>query len=378
MQRYLLIIAIFLSGISFAQKKEEKVNMSKKSAVKSEVTNTAPSSESLQVKELNEVEEQEQSTQVISNRNKFNTTNYLSNNQRTQRNPTASQQQAMDEAVSFFKKNAPNSFEYHYYKYESGNYNVNRIAHLKQAEKLNPTNSGVIASMAAYYIIIGDEGMAKTYLSRMKGENQLTNTLIDYCTDVLISVPENGLLVTHGFDDTYGTWYAMQLNGIREDVTLVSLDFMQSEKYRERLKAKGVVIPDRQIVDVNFLTAFCNLNEKRNICVSLTTPKEYFLANKWNFYLVGLTYWYQKNELNNFKINHELWSNKLKKSLIQDKSQGSENSLVSNYLPMLFQLRKVYRESGQFKDASELEQVIDRIGQQCGIQEKVNKLKQYY
>ena len=62
----------------------------------------------------------------------------------------------MDNLVESLEKNAPESFEYHYFKYVAGNYNVVLIDHLKKAEALRPTNSDVNIQIAAYYLIVKD------------------------------------------------------------------------------------------------------------------------------------------------------------------------------------------------------------------------------
>ena len=94
--------------------------------------------------------------QVIQANYGFTNSKVQSSQQPMQRTPSAAQQQEMDEAVGYFAQNAPNSFEYHYFTYTSGNYDVTRIENLRAAEEIMPDNSDVHAQLAAYNIITRD------------------------------------------------------------------------------------------------------------------------------------------------------------------------------------------------------------------------------
>ncbi len=52
--------------------------------------------------------------------------------------------------------------------------------------------------------------------------------------------------------------------------------------------------------------------------------------------------------------------------------------LSSNYLPMLFQLRRVYNQKGDSKTVQLLDKEIDQVGAQCRKFDKVQKLKGAY
>ena len=43
-------------------------------------------------------------------------------------------------------------------------------------------------------------------LEKLKMAGKLTDNTLHYAEDVLLSVPENGVLITHGFDDSYGVY----------------------------------------------------------------------------------------------------------------------------------------------------------------------------
>ncbi|MFN6014920.1 MAG: tetratricopeptide repeat protein [Flavobacteriales bacterium] len=321
-----------------------------------------------------------ESTRSISSMSgSFNGTKVQSSTQRTQRTPTYAQQQQMNVVVDALEESAPESFEYHYYKYLAGNYNIALIDHLKKAEGLKPNNSDVHLLMVAYYLIMNDTKNANLYLEKLSTSSRLSKEAIDYSEDILRSVRPGGTLITHGTDDTYGTAFIQISKKIRPDVRIISLDLLQSDKYRENLKSNGYSIPDSRIVDVQFLQQFCIKNSSMNICVSMTTPKEYLVGIQQNLFTVGLNFEYHTDlSFSNFKRNEELWYKDLVKTVSDNATNEKSKQLSANYLPMLLVLRKVYEQKNESEKLNDIDRSIDKIAAQCNKYEQVQKLKKSY
>lgn len=298
--------------------------------------------------------------------------------QRTSRSPSDLQQIQMDQAVSYFEVNAPGSFESHYFKYVAGNYNTDLYPDLKAAEQLRPQNADVHVQMAGYFMIEDDVDSALIYMNKLKESDRLTENVVEYAGDILRSAPENGTLITHGFDDSYGSFYAQNSSGIRSDVTLVSLDFLQSDTYKEELKSKGFDLPKSEAVDVDYLAEFCVLNVDKNLSISMTTPKEYFKAIQDKLYVAGLVFEYHEDDFNNFERNDFLWNNSMEKGVITHPTDEKGRQLSANYLPMLLHLRRAYQITGESEKLKEVDEVSDQIGVQCRKYEQVQKVKSSY
>lgn len=301
-----------------------------------------------------------------------------SNYMRSQRTPSAAQQSKMNESVKTLEQYAPESFEYNLYKYQAGNHNIDLINNLRAAEKLNPTNADVNQQMAAYNLIIGSE--STRYLEKLSNTSKLRNESIAYSKDVLKSVSQNGTLITHGYEDTYATNLVRLNSKIRKDVTIISLELMQSEAYKKAIQAKGYKIPNTKLIDVSFLVEFCKLNESKGISIAMTTPKEYLQPLKTQLYAQGLVFEYHSasKEYNNYYMNDVLWNKELDKSIIQNFSSDFSKQLSANYLPMLFVLRKNYQASGEVEQLKSVDAMIDKIGKGCNKYEQVQKLKGSY
>lgn len=320
-----------------------------------------------------------QSQKVSQSAVSFTLSKQQSSIQRTQRTPSAAHQTQMNQVVDDLKQNAPESFEFHYFKYVAGNYNVDLVDDLKKAESLRPQNSDVHIQLAAYNIIVNDPKNAQVYLEKLIKSTRLSQEVIDYAEDLLKSAPDKGTLITHGFDDTYACYYLQSVRNIRSDVRLISLDFLQSEKYRTDLKTAGYLLPTQELVDVAYLQEFCSKNETKNLAISMTTPKEYLVPIQQNLFAVALVFEYHKElTYNNFYRNDYLWNEELSKTLINKATTDKAKQLSANYLPMLLFLHKTYSESKEAKKVKEVDEAMDKVAVQCKKYDQVKKLKGSY
>lgn len=359
--------------------KKELEKSDKKSKSATESRTKAPQSlkqeESIQIKST--TQEKSQSTQATSS--SFVVTKQQASNQRTQRSPSIEQQKQMDQVVGVLEESAPESFEYHYFKYVAGNYNVDLIEHLKKAEALKPANSDVQIQMVAYHLIMKDSKSALDYLNKLVASTRISKEVIQYAEDLLLSVPENGTLITHGFDDSYATAYVQLSKKIRPDVRLISLDFLQSEKYRSNLKSSGYILPNKTIIDVQYLQEFCLKNTLKAIAISLTTPKEYFVPIQQSLFVVGLVFEFHSDpNYSNFFRNDQLWTTGLTKTLINSATTEKAKQLSANYLPMLLYLRKTYEQTGDEQKRKEIDAALDKVAVQSKKYDQVQKLKSSY
>lgn len=324
--------------------------------------------------------DREEST-IVSTRaaENFAVTKSQASNSRTQRSPSKEYQNLMESSVKELERTAPESFEYHFYKYQSGNYNTELGEHLNKAEELRPNNSDVQVQKVAYSIILSDTTSAKMYLEKLEKSDRLTDEVIMYTEDLLLSVPEKGALITHGLDDTYGAYYNQINNDVRNDVMVVSLDMMQSPQMREKLKQKGFNVPESPLVDVNYMKTLCETNKDKNLSISMTVPKEYLTEIKRNLYVEGLTFKYSDiMNYNNFFRNDYLWSEVLTLKLAEQAKTDKGKQLTSNYLPMLLQLSKFYGEANEKDKKKKVDDESEKVSVQCNKYEQVKKIKSSY
>lgn len=290
------------------------------------------------------------------------------------RSPLTAQQKKIEELVRQLEVSKPNSFEYHYFKFLSGNYNLELIDNLNKAEELKPNNSDVHVQKIAANLILNNNSIAKDYLKKIEKSGRLNKEILYFAHDMLESIPKNGTLITHGFDDSYSAYYENIVNQNRTDVTIINLDFLQSASYRSKLKKDGYSLPSSEVVDVSYFKAFCKLNESKKLYISMTVPKDYLKVVVNNLYINGLTMHYSNAKEDVFTVNETLWNNKLNKTPLQKTLTNSKAKRISsNYLPMLIVLKEGYKNSGDSKKEKEITERINDIAVQSSKTNSVKK-----
>ena len=299
----------------------------------------------------------------------FSKTKFSSSTQRTQRTPTTEQQNIMNQQVEEVLQIAPNSFDYNLMYYSSGNYDVKRETELKKAAAMEPENSEVLKLSAANAIVKGDTIEAEKYLQILEEKQIIQPETVDYTQDIIVSCTANSTIITHGFNDSYGVYFNQLNLNAAPNTTIVSLDFMQSSSYRTTLKNKGYQLPERQTVDVSYLKSFCELNQDKNIALSMTIPKEYFEPIKNNIFVSGLIFEYKPSgsQSTSYEQLDDLWYNKMNKRVVNNYISPLCNSYSKNYLPMLIFLQEHHKNDKDKSKYNQLTSDIDRIKKKAGL-----------
>lgn len=345
--------------------RKEKYTSDKKVKTTSSVGKVQPSSV-----------DQKVSNQKMLISTEFNKTKMQSSTQKTQRTPTPQMQQALDEKVEDLNEIAPNSFEYHLFNYSSGNYDVSREESLNFVYNQQPGNIEVLKLTSANAIVKGDTLSAKKYLNQLEFKNAIQQETVDYTADILKSAEGNSALITHGFNDSYGV-YQNQLNKNQQtDIDVISLDFMQSQSYRDVLTTKGYDVPVQKEVNVNYLKSFCELNADKNIAISMTLPKEYLLPLQSKLFTCGLIFEYRESlNVPGSAILEDLWYNQLNKKVLNVYQTSLSNAYAGNYLPMLLYLKSHYEQQDDLENKEKIEMEIQKVSTKSG---KSSSLKKKY
>lgn len=292
----------------------------------------------------------------------------------TRKTPTAEQNQKMNNLVKQYEKINNQSFEYNYFTYIAGNYDVEKIEYLKSAEALKPQNTDVQIQLAAYYFIKDKPDSAAIYFQKLVEVNRIDSTALIYGRDLLSSVSDNGVLFTHGFDDSYACAYLQKVENFRNDVTLLPFEFFQSAFFMNRIKGLNVDFKSNKIVDNEYFNTILLNNKNKNIHISVSFPKDYILLFDYPIYTKGLTFILEnnKNELINRNID---FYESISKNLMLNANSDKSKQLSVNYLPMLFLLKDYYEEAENVSKVMELDELINKIAIQSGKNEKIEQLK---
>jgi hypothetical protein len=343
---------------SKAYKKARTVEMQE---VVSPTPSIVPSSTNGESAKDLEISKYKQSS-FASKKAKFVTKQTEYNQQRTQRTYDVQQETELEGLCQGVASASPASFESLLYYYEIGQYDLTRAATLLKAYEMNPNDIEARKQMLIYYFLIDKIDETRTALLDIFNANIYPKAIQDYGVDVLKSVPKNGILVTHGTEDSFGALYAERVLRKREDVTVVCLDWLNSPQWRTKLRIQGIQLPNSEFIDVKYLEEFCHLNQNRNIALSLTIPKEYFLPILSNLYISGLVFEYKEVPTDNSLTNEILWKTTLEKKLIETKN----HDLVLNYIPMMAQLSRYYESQKQTSEKTEMDKEMNEVAKSRG------------
>lgn len=303
----------------------------------------------------------------------FQDNQYRSNSQYSRRSASPEEQLKMDASVGYYNTVLPNTFESHFYTYLAGHYNTELYPELQAAAALQPANTEVKKQQAAYHIITNESDLALPVIKELIDANVVSQGQLIYANDLLLSGEEEAILVMHGFEDMFAVYYIQQNNAVREDVQLLSLDFMQSETYRAGWASKNLALPASTVIDTAYLAELCELNSGKSLQLSMTLPKDYFIPMKNNLYPIGLTFRYSVAPVDNYSVNYKLWKETLKFQLINEASNDSGDKWCPNYLPMLVSLRKQLVLQGNTAEEEAVNKAILKIGEKTNNPEKVKK-----
>lgn len=283
-----------------------------------------------------------------------------------------STQNKLNEIVTKIETNDANSYEFHYLKWENGNYDVNQFHHLETAYKLNPNNHELLDDFIAYYELTENDLKKKEFCKKLNRLKPFSKNLMNYNRNVLNSLEKNAILITYGKDDTYPIWVLQEVNGLRKDVLVLNYDLLQKEDYKQKtLSDKGI---SSNTSAKNFTQFISNLSKQNNkpIYVGLTVPRSTISSNKNRLYLTGLAFKLSESKINNVSLLKTNWEKKINIKNIENRT--SFNAVESNYLLPLLTLYKTYVKEGQNGKAKKVESLALSIAKNNG---KLKTVEQY-
>ena len=93
-------------------------------------------------------------------------------------------------------------------------------------------------AMATPVLVLGLVPLYTNHLTASRAHETLAR---DFAADLLNSVEPYGILVTAGDNDTFPLWYAQEVEGIRQDVTIVNLSLANTDWYLRQIQHRPIV-----------------------------------------------------------------------------------------------------------------------------------------
>lgn len=272
----------------------------------------------------------------------------------------------------------PDSFENHYIQYIQNGRDQVSFDHLLKAYEIAPERIEIQESMALYYEINFKKEKQREVMQNIFDAKDYSPGALKWNYNMLMSVEENGILLTWGDNDTYPAWILQLVQNVRPDVTIINTSLMMGfEDYRkavfERADIPAFTIT---IEEVNNSYTDYSVKMTEHICKKSQRPVYFapsirqIIRDKFNgeLFMTGLAFKYSEDSFDNIAVIKNNYENKFLKDYLtinfeKETSEQVVNVMNLNYLPSLLRLYKHYEAAGELTKAADLKKVIKVIAE---------------
>ena len=167
---------------------------------------------------------------------------YTANRMARLTNPEAWRQQKvngfmeLDEIVKEMKKEIPGTYEYYHVKVWNDGYQTEENADdLLKAYAMAPDRPDIYSSLVNYYEMKRDHKGEAEICKKWFDCNELSPNLLNYNYNVLMSLEDNGIIITNGDNDTYPLWVLQYALGKKKNVVVVNINLITVDSYGKKL-----------------------------------------------------------------------------------------------------------------------------------------------
>ena len=258
--------------------------------------------------------------------------------------------------------------------FSNSNYDLTNSTTLFTVAKQQPENIAVQKQLMAYYVITNQNEQFDSIADKVSVKENRKDSDYAYFEDVCSSVSENSTLILHGVTD-FNLNFQTRECYTSKNIELISFEYLPSKNYQQQLINKGFVLPQKTDYNPEYIKEFCELNQSKNIYLSMTFPKEYFKPIQKNIVPVGLTFHYGYTTDPN-TTNVQLWEKDWKNSITAEQMTSFSDGLSKNYIPALLVLRNYYKQLGFSNEVKLINEKIELIGKRANIpQATIESLK---
>lgn len=285
---------------------------------------------------------------------------------------SAERQAKLAKIIDEMGKAIPNSYEYTLLK-AWNSHDVDDISGFEKAYHMNPDRPDPLYSIITHYELAGNSNKVEDLYHALYKAHDTITPLLDYNYNVLMSIEDNGILITNGDNDTYPARMLQIVKGVRPDVTIINISMAMTEKYLTgQLRKNGYKIDFQKIVnkvDVNpndnpveakkqFLSALIAdlLKNYPNVHIyfALTVYDPFKEQLKDKLYLTGLAELYSPAPLDNVallrkNIEHQFRLDDVLQKWYAEEYVGKNmmSQMNLNYVPAFIKLAEHYQLAGE-------------------------------
>ncbi len=283
----------------------------------------------------------------------------------------------LDSIVGSMPVALANTFEFNYIQFNHQTNWTTRYDHLLKAHELAPERAEAYRALINYYIAEGDEEKVTRFCRILFDADEFKPSLLAWNYNMLVTIEKDGILLTHGDNDTYPAWVLQRVKNTRKDVRVLNVNLLMHDAYREKVFAEIGLSPVNAADHSNYQDMYLAITRQfmqqatRPVYVATSVPEHIRNVLGDSLYLVGLAFKYDRKPFDNLAFLKNNYEKKFLKDhlhiqLEPDTGSNVIASMNMHYLPAMLLLHKHYLESGEPEQASVLEPLIRQIANKAG------------
>lgn len=268
------------------------------------------------------------------------------------------------------QRNVAGSFAFYYANYLQQNRSVSSFNHLENAFLLRPDDNELWDDMLCKSVIENNNQQIDFFARKLSESNIYSEAELEYNKNVLNSVEQNAILVTHGNTDTYPLIILQQVQNYRRDVKIICLDWFNNSNYLSDLSKSDSKLFGKLTINQPYesIKSITKNAQDKPLYLGLTIPGDVVVELSKDLYCTGLAMKYSKSPLSNMISLEANWNQFFSKKTITQKE-----AINKNYVLPLVLLNDYYKESGRTSDAASIQKILQSIGANFGIQSSLQK-----
>lgn len=284
------------------------------------------------------------------------------------------------DVVSLMKQYIPKTFTYYYLSYLTNGIGTGNYENLLKAYEMNPNFEGIHSSVISYAESSVDSTLRKKTNLAWYKTNYISHQFLTYNYNVLMSLDSNAILFTQHDNDTYPAWMLQDALNIRTDVTVINIDFLLLENYREFILKKlnikalelGEVNLDEYHLNWEKVVAHVLNNYDGNmpIYLGMTLFDHLYKDFEKQLYVSGLAFRYSTTKQDLAEKNRLLYQDTFHLDYLfynfsTDPNQVNVNYQNTNYMSCFKTVYDIYKSENNLTESNKIKELAillaDRI-----------------
>lgn len=273
--------------------------------------------------------------------------------------------------VAEAKERFPNTFTSHYLSFKLAGWSEEGLAHLETALEMDDVSIYTLEDQLILADLTNDPKRAEA-ASKVFDSGLIHSSTLNYNYNLLMSVSENGLLITDALHTTIPIWVLQDVMGVRKDVSILNLELARSqEAYVTNALAK-------KNLNVSVDELLSDKNETE-IFYALTLPRQQLQDIENHLYVIGLASTNGSKSFNHFEVLKENMEEKFLMDYLSIDFNGEPktatgNVLSSNYIVPLLLLKEFYDNLNNETRSNEIKHQILALANDSQIKTRVELL----